>query len=401
MPLDPIEGTLRLLDGGRRGVADARGPRVVGLCHAGDLFARYVRDPDAARAHLDAIADADFHGVRTWTVLVGNYWRDRTGEVSPQHTTNYWPLLSLFAAELKLRELRWLVSQGDLCRWRTSDGDRIAFMTQLADTLAPFGPLVIGVDGGNETWQNGEDDAARLAHLVQPFVDRLPCALVSLTSPQAEEGMPQYARLPATVTDVHSSRSAWPTPARRMFNARYENPNPDQPLIVYSEPGGPGPHVSAREHPEEWTPQAMAVLAAVSAMGGVYVYMSSPGVISDEPFRRYPSFRQTMSLLSALPDALGTYTRFHGGEGRSFSADRILGAVDEVRCDHATNGDVYVIAVYGPSGRYRLPIINGFEGTLYAGAPDGLAQAGITFRRDDGTLDVELDQGFVLIGWRR
>lgn len=402
---EPLIGRLCLLDGGRSGAADDSGPRVVTLCHAGDLFARYLRDPEAARSHLDAIATAGYHGVRTWTILVGSYWRDRTGEISPQHTTGYWPSLMMFAAELQARGLRWCVSNGDLLRWAETPELRRAYLTQLAQTLGTCGELVIGIDAGNEAWQNGESNANRLADVVQAFLAAFPYrpAFVSLTSPTTEEDIATYDRAPATVTDVHSSRAAWPAPARRMFNTWYENPSRERPFVLYSEPGGVGRHVSARERPEEWGPGTMAVLAAVGAMGGCYTYMSSPGVISDEPFTRYPSFTQTMAIARLLPPDLGRFGRFHGGEDRAFSPDRILGAVGDVRCDHARDGNRYVVAVYGPRGSYDLPIINGFDGRFLCGDVQGLQDAHISLLTGERTLSIRLDTpgGFVLVGERR
>lgn len=383
-----------------RGFEDATGPKLVAVCHAGDLLSRFVRDQGTVARHLDDIAAAGYVGVRTWTVLYGDYWRQRTGELSPAHQADYWDHLRTFAVALRARGLRWLVSQGDLMRWEPSSGGRRDYLRRLAEQLVACGGLdvVLGVDAGNETWQNGEDDPARLEDALRAFLAVIPAPIRTLTSPYAEEEANRYLTS-TTLRDIHSSRDAWPTPARRVFNIGYEaDPHV---YTVQSEGPGPGPHVSVMAEPAVFLePETMGVLAACHAIGkALYVYMSSPGVISDEPFGTYPAFGLVPRLFALLPSQVQTWAVFHGGANRALSPWRILEAPDpstDVRCDHAGNGDEAVCVIYGPPGTYRVQVVNHFEGVILT--PDNtLAQHPVSWSAGQ-SVDITFRRGRVLMG---
>lgn len=395
---DPLVGVLRAdYD---RGTWDDTGERLVVACHAGDLLSRATRNPEVVRGHLDAIAAAGYHGVRTWTVLYGPYWSARTGEVAPGLTREYWSHVASFAAELRARGLRWLVSQGDLMRWAPSTDGRRAFMRELARTLEAAGSLqlVMGVDAGNETAWNGEADARRLADALDAFLDVLHVPMRTLTSPAGEERANDYLQ-PGLLRDIHSSRSHWPTPARRVFNIGYEQK--PEVYTIQSEGPGPGRHVSVMAERDVFLePETMGVLAACHAIGkALYVYMSSPGVISDEPFDTYPAFRLVPRLFARLPRDVQRWRTFHGGEGRSFSPDRVLAVPDDdrldVRCDHAARGDQRVCVVYGPPGTYTLRVVRDFVGDLIH--PGTLETTPVEWRAG-ARVPLSFRRGRVLVG---
>jgi len=365
----PIRGVLRLVDEGRGGLADDLGRRIFTGCHAGDLLSRFYRYPDAVRGHLDTISAAGCQIVRTWTILDGPWWAARTGEMHPE-MPGYWQAVHFFSRELVTRGLRWLVSQGDAMRHYPGDGPRRFFMRNLGLTLAEEGGierLVVGVDAGNEAWQNGEADPARLALALSAFLEVLPVPIASLTS-WDEEDLNRYARSPSTVIDYHLQRNPFRHAIERAFTASYWD-GKDKPFLVSSEPPGGGPHVSATNHPEEWLDlEVMGALALVHYLTKqLYTYMSSPGVISDEPFDRYPALAQGPKLAAMLPVDIQSWRAFHGGEGRASSPERILAVSgDHVRCDHvkAPDGRIACLVYVDEPCHLDLLAINGFDGDV-------------------------------------
>ena len=363
------------------GIRDATGPVLPRVLHVGDLLAHYNYDPEWAEEVLDEIAAAGWQAVRTWTILRGSYWEDWGTPITPDNPL-YWDTLRAFCQALRARSLRWLVSQGDLCAW-TGQSGRIAFMQQLAHELTAQGgneSLVFGVDCGNETLWNGEDDPQQLREMLDAFLAILDTPIRTLTS--WDEDHPNHLLVGDVQRDLHTGRWPWPQVARRVFNVGYEV----QPHVftMYSEPAGQGcqeyggdrrvgHHVSATSEPAEWNdgdPEIQLAYAAIHAIAkGAFVCFMSPGVITDEPFSNYPAFSLVPRLYAALPRDITAWTTFHGGEGRSFSPDRILAVPADdgldVRCDHAMgpNGQRVCVA-YGPAGAYDLRVVNNFHGTL-------------------------------------
>ena len=363
------------------GIRDATGPVLPRVLHVGDLLARYHYDPEWAEEVLDEIAAAGWQAVRSWTVLRGSYWEDWGTPITPDHPW-YWDNLRAFCQALTSRGLRWLVSQGDLCAW-TGQSGRIAFMQQLAHELTAHGgndSLMFGVDCGNETAWNGEDDPQQLREMLDAFLAVLNTPIRTLTS--WDEDHPNEFLVGDVQRDLHTGRWPWPQVARRVFNVGYEV----QPHVftMYSEPAGQGcqeyggdtrigHHVSATSEPAEWNdgdPEIQLAYAAIHAIAkGQFVCFMSPGVITDESFTHYPAFSLVPRLYAALPQDLTTWTTFHGGEGRAFSPDRILAVPSDdgldVRCDHAMGpGGQRVCVAYGPAGHYDLRVVNNFHGKL-------------------------------------
>jgi len=376
----------------------------VGL-HAGDLLARAKHFGwEPVLAALDYASSRGFHFVRTWTVLPGDWWASapRPGNIVPE-MPDYWPIVHRFCEELKSRKLRWLVSQGDMARHYAETSKRKEFMHNLAQTLVDKGGLdiVFGVDGGNEAWQNGEPDAARLSEHVQAFVDVLKVPFISLTSAADEGELNKYAYAPTTVTDYHLSRMPFRHAIERCFTSSYWD-GKKYPFEISSEPPGPGKYVSATNNPAEWLEmEVMGTLALVHLMTKqVPVAMSSPGVISDEPFDNYPQLELFPKATTVLPSDIQSWNLFHGGEGRSFSPDRILAVSgDNVRCDHARNGSDYACLVYqNEPGPLNLYAVNGFEGIILN--PADMTSQPISFNKGQ-TVNLNFRRARLLLGKRK
>lgn len=410
----PIDGMVALIDGGRGGVRDAHGRRLLVGVHAGDLLARFYRDRRYVEAQLDYFQAIGVHFVRVWTVLPGDWWNARTGNITPE-MPGYWETVRQFARELVKRGLRWQVSQGDAARHYHGAQERRNFMRQLATTLTECGGidrLVISVDAGNEAWQNGEPDPVKLADMLRAFVDVLPVPLSALTSASDEGTLNEYAVAPATTIAYHQSRFHFRRATERAWTAGYWDGKKrafllsDEPVGVNNADGidRVGAHVSVTENPAEWRNlEAIGMTYLVQLMTPQLLsVMTSPGVISDEPFANYPCIAHTVKLASTLPQDVQSWKHFHGGDGRDFSSLRVLGvASDHTRCEHALSmatGDV-VVAVYGDpkSGPHEFPAISGFEGEVVN--PGTLTREPIRFSAG-AKVRMQFDYGRYLIGRR-
>jgi hypothetical protein len=98
--------------------------------------------------------------------------------------------------------------------------------------------------------------------------------------------------------------------------------------------------------------------------------MSSPGVISDEPFENYDECLSLAPRLAAmLPQDIQSWREFHGGEGRPFSPERILAVSgDNVRCDHVkstTDTRIGCLIYVDEPCRLNLRAINDFVGEVW------------------------------------
>jgi hypothetical protein len=419
-PLAPMAGPLRLLGEGRGGLVDDQGSRLFVGCHAGDLLLRFRHDPAFVLDQLDYLASVGVQFVRTWTVLAGPWWAARAGELSPQQS-GYWTSVRDFARALRARALRWQVSQGDLLRYYPSQADRRAFMRDLAQTLKEEGGLevIASVDVGNEAWQNGEDaeesgptpeSVARMDAVLGAFLDVLPVPLATLTSARDEGQLDAYASPRATVLAYHGSRFHFRRATERAWTAGYSAKA--RPFLLADEPAGVnnadgldrvGAHVSALERPADWRDlEAMGVYAAAHyTTRQLYTVLTSPGVISDEPFEQYPAIAQSVAVAARLPADVQSWRVFHGGEGRDFSPDRILAVSgDETRCEHATDGHGhYVVLIYADRpGSYSFRAVNGFEGVAID--PGTLTEVPIRFS-PGAIVTLGFRRGRILIGSRR
>lgn len=252
----------------------------------------------------------------------------------------------MFRDALRRRGLRWLVSQGDLMRAVPGARERRDFMRQLAEHLMLED--VIGVDAGNETWQNGEDSEVRLQDAVDAFRTVLPVPVWSLTSPPSEETA-DLLRYAGSCADVHTYRGGrWWDKVRHVWNNAYEGVT-DRP-VIQSEPFGPGWRVSVTDNKHEIDEGVMLAGAVAAAMSGqLWVYFSGPGVISDEDeaLADMPGFATTCSTVARIPKDVGSGELVHGGE--RWRGRRVFVAAGDVRWEHALlSGKRFVALGYGP-----------------------------------------------------
>lgn len=377
--IDPLVGAVRLLNGGRSGIADAIGPRVPFGVHAGDLLARFFHGQrEFVEEQLAYFASQGVHFIRVWTYLWGNWWATppRPGEVHPG-LNGYWDVIREFARLLRKYKIQWLVSQGDLFRDNSSLSAKQSFMDQLARILAEEGglELVIGVDAGNENASAGDPSPETMARVLDSFLAILRPAFISTTSSD-EADLNRYVSRVCTVCDSHAGRWQYKMAMDRLWTAGYWD-GKALPYLMSSEPMGVGcqefagdnrvgHHISATANPRDWDDlEAMGVVAAAHYVSRqAYVYMSSPGVISDEPFSNYPALAMAGWIGRRLPKDIQGWEIFHGGEGRSFSPRRILAVPsdDAARAEHATNGTDYTVLYHGETKTHRSRVINGFRG---------------------------------------
>lgn len=409
-PTRPVSGRLRLESGGFRDDIGFLNPVYL---HAGDLFSVFVRDRGRALAELDKIAAAGYHGARVWITLgcgpnthhgcaPHEYWYGR--EVGPHVTPTYWADLREFRDALVARRLRLVASQGDL----TQIQDRRGYFQQLAavDNEAPF---IDFIDGGNEMWQNGEPDPAKLAQCVRWYAEAGGQALKTLTdaplygpgAPPPAEQFNRFSIPPADLFDVHSYRGghSW---NKRQHCWGYAYKGHGAPLKengINSEPPGHGPKVTATENMDELDDESLALIAAGSFLGRMaYVGFSSQGVFLGEGLERERGFASVARVAGLLPADVMTYRlQTHSqptpaGEARVLEGNGDL----ELRIDGRIADDGrFAFTIDGPPGEYRIPVRRAFTGELiHPGTGDSVDVSA----RPGDTLVVPFTRGRLFIG---
>lgn len=404
-PLRRVVGRLRLDQ--RHAFRDDVGCLNPTYAHSGDLFSVFVRDAARALGELDAVAAAGYHGLRVWITLgcgpntahgchPSDYWYRR--EVGPDVTPDYWGHLRAFRDALVARGLRLVASQGDLSQLR----DRRAFMERLAalDTESPFLDFV---DGGNEMWQNGEPDPAKLAQFVRWYADAGGQALKTLTdaplygpdAPPPPQQFDTWSIPPADLFDVHSFRggNSWDK-RRHIWGYTYPGHGaPAKKNGINSEPPGGGARVSAIENAHEMDDEAVALLALASHLGRqAFVWFSGEGVILDAGLRTEPGFAAVPRAVALLPEDVQTFETQTHSEPNAAGRQRVLesDAPKGVRIDGRIAHDGrFAFTIDGPPGTYPLRVARSFDGHLYhPGTAEGIevhAAAGdwitVTFTR--------------------
>lgn len=371
-PVTPLQGRLRIE---QDVFYDDAGPVLPLFAHAGDLFALWVRDKDRARQELDKIAQAGYHGYRVWTLLGGAYWENMQGgrTVGPKYTQNYWGEWESLVRETHARKLRLVVSQGDIGALGIDMTVRKQFAAQLAQVAKAVdgtGHVYAFVDGGNEAWQTGEPDPARLAAFVQAYRDAGGTALLTLTSPPGEEKqeLNQYSIPPADCYDVHGYRDGhfWDK-RRHIFSIPYEG-QPNKKLGIQSEPCGSGDLVSVTDNKHELNDEALAMLALQSLIARqVWVWFSGEGVSIKHGLDTENGFYAVPKACALLPADVMTYPTLHHS-GTTWKDIRIVdeGVSHDVRCDgvQQINGR-FVYLFDGPPGSHTFRAAKNFTGTLY------------------------------------
>lgn len=387
----PVGGRVGRLRLEPQGYTDDSGPVLPLYAHAGNLFALFTRDQARALAELDDVASAGYHGVRVWATLGGSYWDG--DHVGPDRTPDYWGHVRAFGQALRVRGLRAVWSQGDVGQLR----DRRAYMTQLAQVDNDLNGFIDVIDCGNEAWQTGEPDPARLAQCVGYYQAAGGQALRSLTSPPGEtkDQLDEYSIDPAQIYDVHSERDQHSWDKRRhIFSIAYEG-KPRRRFGINSEPPGSGRLVSASANIGELDDEAVPLLAVAGAISRqAYVWFSGEGVKIDRGLKTEAGFATTPTAFSWLPRDLMSYpTLYHSGD--RFRGTRIVATTGDARVDCATNGRDHVCTIDGPGGSYRFPVEQSFAGRL-CNQGDGTCQD-VAYRAGQ-YFPVSFTRGRVLIG---
>lgn len=287
--------------------------------HAGDFFSIYIRDRAKIQHQLDLLTIEGYHGVRTWTALgcppdragtnqcfSRTFWVGR--EINPAWTPDYAVQLEAFLRELAVRNLRVVLSAGDIGEIR----DRRAYMELVASIEKRLDrPVIDWVDCGNEAWQTGESDPNALARCVHYYKDAGGKALLTLTSPPGEtpEELNAYSIPPADAYDVHSYRGGfWYDKRRHIFSTGYDAHTLSKPFGISSEPPGNGRLVSASQGKHELDDEAVILFGLVGAFSRqAWVWFSGQGVQVEGGLEQESGFRLPSVARKILPRDVATY----------------------------------------------------------------------------------------------
>lgn len=340
---------------------DDKGKVLPILCHAGTLFSLFTRDREWAESEAQTIAQAGYQGVRVWMWLSGDYWVRLGRTVGPSTWERQVPA---FCDMLQRNDLRLLCSLGDMPRAESPDRWP-GTMRRLAGLLKPFAPLTIGVDAGNEAWNQTSWTALEMRPALHEFLKVYGVHLRSLTD-SPEDDLSKYHTALATVTDVHNYRAGrMPDKIRHIFSMGWEG-HPPRKLGILSEPWGApttqqGGLVSVTEHPDEIDDEAVGLQTAQGLIfGWAFTFMSSAGVSIRKrgEFETQPGFRSAPAVAEALPaDVMTWRTWTHGGDSQRGKRALVADSRDNgLRCDHAYGPDGQVaIVCYGDKDRTTRP----------------------------------------------
>lgn len=397
-PYPRIQGQLRVDD---QRFVDETGLVLPLFAHAGDLFALYVRDASRAEAEIRKMADAGYQGVRVWTVLQGPYWEKPNRDVTPTKTPNYWEQWEAFVRYVDAQDLKLVVSQGDMNAWTSNLSERDAFAAKLAEVEQKIGNGIYAFfDGGNETWQNGEPDPARLARFVSAYRRAGGRAVLTLTSPPGEEKheLDAFSIDPAQCYDVHGYRDGhFYDKIRHIFSIPYEG-KPNRALGIQSEPAGSGELVSVTSNKQELDDEAVATMGLMSLISRqAWVWFSGEGVRIQEGLDVEKGFVSTPRIAATLPKDLMTFETFHHS-GETWKAIRIVdqGVTHESRVDGAQAADgrcVYLF--YGEPGTHQFRAAKNFSGMLYH---PGTGEGQPFSKKTGETFSVSWDRARLFVG---
>ncbi len=367
--LKPIQGQLRIANGS---FSDELGPRLLTMCHAGDLAMRSSYDWDGAMRALDVIAGASYHGIRVWDRL---RWGGTPGAKPGIHgdwghemvgAEKWEGQMRAFLDACQSRELVVHVAAGDLAR--LSPVGRQDYFRMRASLTRDYPTLIALNEWANEARDTaGELDLQAAVRDMAPLRSLSP--LTALTAYTGHEDVDLFAgwtpeRQQFTLAHVLRDGHWWDK-LRHLFSLPYEmGPKLGAPgrLWWHGEPWGPGKLVSVTENKHELTDAVMGMGAAQALVtGGTWTYFCSPGVVlGDERFEDHPGFSNTPKVAAALEQFAadhgginwGKLTLTHGGSSQSSrQAFAIVHGGQEARCDQAIDREkgLVVATVYGPN----------------------------------------------------
>jgi hypothetical protein len=236
-----------------------------------------------------------------------------------------------------------------------------ALFDNLADVIGRVPKKAIAMievlNEARDTGDEDERDPKELERLVNRIRSRFPDYIYSLTAYTGTEERDVLEKFTPSWMPfflVHGYRGGLThDKIRHIFSLTYEEPT--RLWGWQGEPTGPGPYVSVTENQDDLDSHALSFMALMSlAMGQVWCYMSSPGVIYDRSFKDMAGFDVVpKTVKTILPSDITSWLdRFHGGD--SFANKRIFAvpAKDETRADHIIAPDGrFAIFLYGPRWR--------------------------------------------------
>lgn len=358
---DPIRGQLGTI--AEQGYIHGDGAGVIpAFVHAGDLIGQGLTfGLSHIEPFLDLFAKHNYHGLRSWI----NVDAPPDDEFWGSKPASCWNILDdpdgtrdIFAAAAA-RGLRWHVASGG---YAGSDKRDEQMFDCLRDLVSDIGPEYFGlIEARNEVRDTGGQSPERLEALINRVRNAYPQILYGLsayTGTEDREIIGAYTPEWMQLFLIHCYRGghAWDK-IRHRFSDVYDGENgpPVRRLAWRGEPVGVGWPVSATEHDEELDGPTMALIGAMGALRGAWVFMSGPGVIlpaSVADFEAVAGFKETRPLLAALPQDVNQYDILsHAGDNKQ--GQRIHAVIAEspdVRADYVINPDTnaYVEIIYGP-----------------------------------------------------
>jgi hypothetical protein len=364
---DPIRGQLQVL-----GHSYAHGdgqPLVPRFVHAGDLIGRgIVYGLDHVLPFLDLFAAHNYQGLRSWINVDAppddGFWGTKPAKSWNilDHPDEAFKVLEAAAQ----RGLRWHLASGGYAGTDLRDHEMFETLASLMHDLGP--DHVALVEARNEVRDTGGQSPAELEDLIYPVRmehAQVLCSLSAYTGTEDRSIIQAYTPDWMQLFLIHCYRGghAWDK-IRHRFSDVYDGENgpPVRRLAWRGEPVGVGWPVSATEHMDELDGDTMALIGAMGALRGCWVFMSGPGVILPKTvleFEQVAGFRETAPLLASLPIDTASFKTL-GHSGSSKHGTRIHAVSEDspdVRADYVISEDGrYVEIVYGPDTQsHTLP----------------------------------------------
>lgn len=358
-------------------------------CHAGDLLGQWAVLPgkrDEIVRALDQMYTAGYAFLRCWSNIPPNpWWSDKPAPAwGIFETPGFDALYDSFVAELRERGLKLHLVPGGLDRYDRDQRMQFYRWTQERVSASPSDYCL--VEGVNESDATGaghlRDEIEQL--FIKPIVDRTGVLGALSATGGTEDRVKLRAWTPAWMRFCyyHSYRAADRIADIIRHHFSFVREDVVRRLAWSGEPTGP------------WFPRVTDGFRTMSAEGvgmlhvqtalcrTIPCFMSSPGVIFEQPFESVPGFTTTPTAVARLPKDVHRFALTHGGADNAMvRATEANGAL--VRCDQAFNFDGrFAATAYSERpGAVSLPTSLSFEGEWFSGLGQPIAeQRGGAFR---------------------
>jgi hypothetical protein len=339
----PLIGPLRVEN---KLFRDDTGPRRVFFCSWFPAL-RILRDnPAEFERQINAIAAANYQGIRVFLALGGwtDYWdgrevvpvgftkwrfSPRTGHLRPAGygvQIDAWPdytdLLRTLLRACKARKLRLHLSCGDMQVICPDPNIELDLHRQWARICAEEGGLdVVALAGETNEYPmnrfggDGAQSVQQMGRILQVWQDALPGVLTAQGAILSEEADKLYESCQhGQVCISHTSRSPFSLCVKRTLGLVYWEgdyrrfPKP----FWQGEPAGPAEDCYQRQD----DPANLTALYAMHALTGqASNQFSGPSVRSRQPLESVWGFKELPAILAALPEDVATWERAHGPNG--------------------------------------------------------------------------------------